>query len=201
MVFNCPPPQPPTHSGSPNSSLGVCKFGEGASIYHGHRWFVPRMSWGDGILFSMLYGADSCEDSAFPIFPPKAVTLTKHVHAWKIFLGVRDTGEIHTPKEQTTFNYHLCFLNFCSHVGSVSCPLPGQEPGFPSWVPSLCHPFPLCFFSSYCVPSEAGETHFPAFSIPGIRDVQGYGVGFRRGELCLGQHPFRSTDEATLSQV
>lgn len=120
-------------------------------------------------------------DSAFPVFPPKAVTLTKHVHAWKIFLGVRDTGEIHTPKEQTAFNYHLCFLNFCSHVGSASCPLPGQEPGFLSWFPSLCHPFPLCFFSSYCVPSEARETHFPAFSIPGIGMCRGTGWALEAG--------------------
>lgn len=125
-------------------------------------------------------------DSAFPVFPPEAVILPKHVRAWKIFLGVRDTGEIHTPKEQTTFNYHLCFLNFHSYVGRVSCPLPGQEPGFPSRAPSLCHPFPLCFFSSYCVPGEAGETHFSAFSIPGIGDVQGYRVGFRSGGALLG---------------
>lgn len=106
-----------------------------------------------------LYGADSCEGLSLSCISTKSCHSHKTCACMEDFPGeVRDTGEIHTPKEQTAFNYHLCFLNFCSHVLSLCCPLPGQEPGFLSWFPSLCHPF-LCVSSAPTVCQVKPGTH------------------------------------------
>lgn len=120
---------------------------------HNELWVLP-LSWSPSFMVLI-----HVRDSAFPVFPPKAVTLIRRAHAWKIFLGVRDTGKIHILKERTTINYHLFFLNISQ---------PCLQHGLP------CCLFLLCLFSSYYVPRRPPS--LPSAST-GLGMCRGYGVG------------------------
>lgn len=136
-------------------------------------------------------------DSAFPVFHPKAVTLTKHV-CMEDFPGVRKRhwGDPHPKGTKQHSVILLMFPEFLQSCWQRELPTPGQEVRIPILL-FTCHPFPLCFFSSYCVP--AFRDTLPSLSASLGLDV-GTGLGFRSGELCLGRHPFRSMDEATCFQ-
>lgn len=144
---------------------------------HNELWVLP-LSWSPSFMVLI-----HVRDSACPVFPPEAVTLIRRAHAWKIFLGVRDTGKIHILKERTTINYHLFFLNM-------------SQPCLQHGLPMLSIPF-MFIQLLLC----AQETTIPALSIYWIGDVQGvWGGRLEVGSSVKDHAPYGGMNRRTLSQ-